>query len=257
MKAIGLLLLAVVSGVAFLAQAQDEDVRGPDGGTMVQVQTIDIPPFPGAPFHATITANVTRALADGSSQTVMNADSVARDSSGRIYRERRRLVPNLGEQTPQPREIQIFDPTIHRKLICNPATRTCTAQSYPGMLIAPIRAITGPLAGSRGYIQSVGLGDKTIDDLNVTGTRETTTYNPGVLGNQSPLTVMKEIWYSPQLDLNLSVRRADPRFGLQDFSVDNLSLSEPDPALFAMPAGYRLASSSAASEVPSALASEP
>jgi hypothetical protein len=31
----------------------------------------------------------------------------------------------------------------------------------------------------------------------------------------------------------------DPRFGTQTFTVTNLSLSEPDPNLFALPDGFR------------------
>ena len=51
---------------------------------------------------------------------------------------------------------------------------------------------------------------------------------------------MKEIWYSPQLQFNLSVTRMDPRNGTQKLEVADLKLGEPGPEWFAMPDGYRL-----------------
>jgi hypothetical protein len=77
-----------------------------------------------------------------------------------------------------------------------------------------------------------------IDDLNVVGTRETITINAGVLGNNKPLVSTREFWYSPDLQVNLSVLRKDPREGTQVIHVVDLSRTEPDPATFQVPAGY-------------------
>ncbi len=55
------------------------------------------------------------------------------------------------------------------------------------------------------------LGTDTIDGLNVVGTRETLTINAGVEGNSQPLSSTEEFWYSPDLEVNLSVTRKDPR----------------------------------------------
>jgi hypothetical protein len=234
------LLLAVLLAATLHAQAQDEDTHAPDGGTMFRIQSITIPPLGDAPFTATVNTQLARALADGNVQIMHNSRTVARDSAGRVYQERALFVHEQEQEPPQPREIDISDPLTHRLLICYPASRQCTVSAYY-VFVSPQLLPAGPLPGNRGYLDRISLGKNSMSGLDVTGTRETTTYYAGVFGNQKPLTVVKEFWYSPQLDVNLSVHRSDPRFGVQDFTVTNINLSEPEPSLFLMPRGYRLA----------------
>ncbi len=52
------------------------------------------------------------------------------------------------------------------------------------------------------------------------------------------MTVIDEHWYSEELALNLLSIRKDPRFGKQTFKVAKITLGEPDPKLFELPAGY-------------------
>jgi len=49
---------------------------------------------------------------------------------------------------------------------------------------------------------------------------------------------VKEFWYSPQLGINVALNGVDPRPGTEQFLVTNISLTEPDPKLFTLPAGY-------------------
>ena len=69
-------------------------------------------------------------------------------------------------------------------------------------------------------------------------TIETRTLNPGAIGNDRPISIVKEFWYSPQLGINLSVKRMDPRHATEIFNVTDLSLAEPDPKYFVVPAGF-------------------
>ena len=48
----------------------------------------------------------------------------------------------------------------------------------------------------------------------------------------------REFWYSPDLEVNLSVTRKDPRDGTQTIHVADLSRSDPNPAMFQIPSGY-------------------
>jgi hypothetical protein len=82
------------------------------------------------------------------------------------------------------------------------------------------------------------LGPNSMSGLDVTGTLETTTISIGVIGNDRPVSITKEFWYSPKLGLNLSVKRVDPRSGMETFTVSDISLAEPDPKYFAVPAGF-------------------
>lgn len=58
-----------------------------------------------------------------------------------------------------------------------------------------------------------------------------------VMGNDHPPS-LTEYWHSPQLGLNLLSMRSSPFFGKQTFTITELSVGEPDPKLFEIPAGY-------------------
>ena len=80
------------------------------------------------------------------------------------------------------------------------------------------------------------LGNKTLDTLQVTGSREITT-TPR-LGDAEPS--VKEFWYSPKLGMNLVVKRFLPRGGAEDFTVEAIDQNEPDAGLFQLPKGYQV-----------------
>ena len=77
--------------------AQGVPVHASDGGTRETLQSIDIVSVPNAPFSATVVTVWTSILPDGSTQTVKNHRTVVRDSSGRVFQERRSFTPN-GDQ---------------------------------------------------------------------------------------------------------------------------------------------------------------
>lgn len=79
-----------------------------------------------------------------------------------------------------------------------------------------------------------------MSGVEVTGTQETRVFAAGVIGNDRPISVTKEFWYSPRLGLNMLVKRNDPRVGAQTFTVTEVSLVEPDPKCFQVPAGFKV-----------------
>ncbi len=163
-----------------------------------------------------------------------------RDSQGRIFQERRTFVPKDSPDQPQLRLTEISDPLTHALYICRPNIHVCDERGY----FAPVKVLTTPAVpldkdGKRTLTRE-GLGKDNVSGLDVTGTRETTTIAIGVIGNDRPISVTKEFWYSPQLGINIVVKRSDPRSGTQTFTVSDISLTEPDPANFAVPAGYRI-----------------
>ena len=88
--------------------------------------------------------------------------------------------------------------------------------------------------------KSESLGSKTIDGIPVTGTKTTTTIPAGAIGNDKDLLITRETWYSPDLKLVIQSTQTDPRFGETTYSLANIQRSEPDPALFQVPAGYTI-----------------
>src|SRR6476620_1602659 len=126
--------LALCCFLAFnlFAQSPEEGVHAPDGGTIEQFNSILLPPVPNAPFSSTVTAEWTKVLEDGSTLTVQNHRLVVRDSMGRIYQERRRLVPQGSQTEPELQRIEISDPSAHKKYFCHPETHVCELETYSG-----------------------------------------------------------------------------------------------------------------------------
>jgi len=84
------------------------------------------------------------------------------------------------------------------------------------------------------------LGEQTMNALPVVGSREISTTGTGVRGNSRILVSSKELWYSPDLKMNLSVIRKDPQLGQVTLTVTDLNRGEPDPSWFGVPGGYKI-----------------
>jgi hypothetical protein len=226
----GLALLAC----SLSAQESTEPSRGPDGGTRTHVEGIQVLPVTGKPFSGRDSIEWTRTLEDGSSVTTHLTALVARDSEGRIRRERVSFVPANSNQQSKPIEITIVDPAEHTRTICNMATHHCSVAKYSmPVKFTPVPA--GPLDNGKRFLARESLGSNTIDDLSVVGTRETVTINAGVIGNSQAVVTTREFWYSSDLEINLSVTRKDPREGTQVIQLVDLSRAEPDASLFQVP----------------------
>lgn len=221
-------------------------MHAPDGGTRERVQSLEVPPTTNAPFTATVTTELTKILADDSKQTNWNHRTIARDSSGRVFQERRFFAPN-GDKVATPlSELDYADPNRHELYVCRPMEKACYLYPYNYNAAQTANlAPAGPLQNGRGMVKREALGQKTIEDVDVVGSREVTTINAGVVGNERTEPIVKEFWYSPRLGINVIAKRFDPRFGVQNFVVSNISLSEPDPKLFVVPDGYRVVKMSA------------
>jgi hypothetical protein len=216
------------------AQDTSEPLHAPDGGTQEMTASIFIPPVKNAPFQATVTLRWTRHLANGATTVMKNYRLVVRNSQGSIYQERRTLVPEGGSQEPQVRRIEISIPAEQVKYFCDPALSRCEARNYDVRVADPEVSVTNDRIPNPN-LSHTDLGSQIIEGLNAVGTRENLIIPTGTVGNTAPLENTKEFWYSPQLGLNLRVRRLDPLYGDQSFAVTEIKLSEPDPQLFVLP----------------------
>jgi hypothetical protein len=245
------LVVAVFVPAAGFAQAPAQAPPAPtiiheqDGGTTEVLESIVIPPKANAPFTLTLQTEWVRNLYTGGAMTFVNQRRIARDSSGRYYQERWFLVPKNGKIESKMTKIQIADPVRHVVYSCELLNRRniCEETFYAETNNTVIRfdgPPPGPLPNDAGYASHADLGQQEIAGVATTGSRETINYNPGVFGNDAPMTVDREYWFSPQLGINLLSRLTDPRFGTQTFMVTEISPSEPDPQLFQLPAGYKV-----------------
>jgi hypothetical protein len=233
-------MVGLLVGSGLPVRAQEGAVHAPDGGTRQTVQSIVIPPATNAPFTATVTTELTRLMPDGSTMTNRNHRTVARDGSGRVFQERRYFTPDGDSQVTRLSELDYQDPNRHELYICHPAAKECDLYRYdqPATVALPK---AGPLANGMGSVTLEDLGRKTIESLDVVGSREVTTISIGAIGNQKAEPIVKEFWYSPYLGINLITKRFDPRASaIQNFIVSGISLTEPDPKMFLPPTDFRV-----------------
>ncbi|MEP6706761.1 MAG: TonB family protein [Pyrinomonadaceae bacterium] len=82
------------------------------------------------------------------------------------------------------------------------------------------------------------LGKQTIEGVEADGTRETVTIPAGEVGNELPIEIVSERWYSRELQTVVMTKHSDPRFGETVYRLTNIDRSEPAKALFEVPADY-------------------
>jgi hypothetical protein len=79
-----------------------------------------------------------------------------------------------------------------------------------------------------------------MEGVQVTGVRTTRTIPVGEIGNDKPISIVTEVWTSPDLKTIVYSKRSDPRMGEQTFQLTNIVRSEPDVSLFTVPPDFKL-----------------
>lgn len=98
--------------------------------------------------------------------------------------------------------------------------------------------LVAPLPGGTDGGVQTALGSRTFDGVRADGTRTTWTIPAGRIGNQKPIEIVSERWYSPELLVVVETRHADPRTGETTYRLANLKRDEPSADLFKVPDGY-------------------
>jgi hypothetical protein len=84
------------------------------------------------------------------------------------------------------------------------------------------------------------LGKQMIEGVEAEGTRTTVTIAAGEIGNERPIEIVSERWYSPELQLVVMTRNSDPRTGETTYKLTNINRSEPAKSLFEVPSDYTI-----------------
>ena len=77
-----------------------------------------------------------------------------------------------------------------------------------------------------------------FDGVTAEGTRTTITIPAGEIGNEQPIQIVDERWYSPELQVVVMTRHSDPRYGETTYRLTNISRAEPAATLFQVPSDY-------------------
>ena len=84
------------------------------------------------------------------------------------------------------------------------------------------------------------LGKQIVEGVETEGTRSTITIPAGQIGNDLPLNIVSERWFSPELKVLVLSRQTDPRFGETTYRLTNIVRAEPSPDLFEPPPDFRV-----------------
>jgi hypothetical protein len=238
---IGSALMAGYAGFAVLpAQEFNTVVQTKDAkGTVVGVGALRNKPVIGAPFSGVAVTESTQTLVDGNRIVRTDQQKLYRDSQGR---ERRELGPNvsvLGQQV-SVKDVLISDPVAGVNLSLNPELRSGQKRAAATNLMTIFERATVQMEAGGGRLEREQLPPTTIENVYALGTRTTQTIPAGKIGNERDIQVVDEVWYSPDLQMNVMTKRSDPRSGETTMRLTNIDRSEPDPALFKIPAGYTI-----------------
>ena len=276
MKSAMLLVLPLaVTSVAFAQDVPRTDVVyqsvGSSSGGMVTAVAGKIfgSPVQGAPYSATITNESVQTLADGNRIVQSSTGTTARDSHGRTRQDA--PLPPIGNLSAAnaPHLVFIMDPVAQVSYTLNLTDKTAEKMSIPSGAPGPSAATAGArqvfvtqsgavqvpdapspppaivIAKSLGSeehaeVTTEDLGTETMEGLLVTGTRTTRTIPAGEIGNEKPISIVTEVWTSPDLKTIVYSKRSDPRMGEQTFKLANIVRAEPDASQFTVPADFKL-----------------
>ncbi len=263
------------SGAVVAGAAGELPPLPPKGGMLAMHadNMIDAPPVKGAPFCATVVTEHTQVFADGNRIHTADNSMLCRDSEGRTRREAGLNLLGATTKTSSTKLITIIDPVAGVRYLLDPENKAAHKATLPSLTAAGsveggrspdvmkgervmvYRAVgdagdAGPHVnvffktdgrGSDGPAPSTeNLGDQMIDGIHATGTRMTTTIPSGKMGNDQPIEVTSERWYSPELKAVVMTRHNDPWAGELNTELTNVNTSEPDHSLFTVPGDYRV-----------------
>jgi hypothetical protein len=111
---------------------------------------------------------------------------------------------------------------------------------YPAEGVSLPRTVApGGFAGG-GNVSKEDLGTQAVEGVLATGTRTTTTIAAGTIGNEQPIVIVSEQWFSPDLKVLVLTKHSDPRSGETVYRLTNIVQTEPARSLFEVPADYTL-----------------
>jgi hypothetical protein len=274
------LILTLVASSCALAQERTNVIYQTAGSVgAVTSGTFERASVRGAPYSATITNESIQTLADGNRIVQTSSGTTARDAQGRTRQDTALpAIGNLAADN-VPRLVFLQDPIGQTSYTLNLSEKTAQKMpvfappaggpaGLPGTAVTmkfveangnvpppmadavPTTVATVPAAGmffqkhvftdEQAQVATEDLGSQTMEGVLVNGVRTTHTIPAGQIGNERPITMVTEVWTSPDLKTVVYSKRSDPRMGDQTFRLTNIVRVDPDPALFTVPTDFKI-----------------
>jgi len=209
----------------------------------------------GHPVSGTINADNTSIDARGQTIATHYRSRIFRDSAGRTRIEW--TITPMEKQPDQGRDIiELYDPATRIVARISPATKSaakiyiprpeemekyaCNPQDMPEIPPSALRDLAIP------KVSQIELPHEVIDGRKLRHGRErvTTPRKPPASGVAS--SQVTDYWFSQELQFFVRVKRTGPAKSQNLITLSDISSSEPDPALFAIPSDYTVSQPSLA-----------
>lgn len=268
------------SNVAYLIQPDNESAEGQELRQKVTLEiaarTLEV--VKGKPYSADTTTETVQTLADGNRLVHRTVSKFYRDSDGRTRREQ--TFGNIDPEHPSPHEVKVFvdDPVSGLAFVLDPASKSADKvhrsneflgernvqdegaritiksnrddeeQGAAGPMLIKFRdehsgdpnTRVAPIQEDKRDVAKEDLGTRTIEGVDCNGTRTTITIPASAIGNQKPISIVRETWYAPAIAAVVQSTTEDPRYGKTTYQLTNVQLSEPSRSLFEPPADFKI-----------------
>lgn len=227
-----------------------------------KLMAVEMKTTTGAPYSGEATTEFVQSLADGNRIVRKTVTRIFRDSDGRVRRE------TLAADGTTVESITIVDPVLRNSVTLNPETKTAYGETKKlTMVTGRGMATFGPRDAElnaafadrqtelRKQVETLvaklrdakkestrtnrqDLGQRTLEGVAARGTRTTTVIPAGEIGNEQPIQIISEEWYSPELQILMLTKHSDPRSGETTYTLANVTRAEPARSLFEIPGDY-------------------
>ena len=200
----------------------------------------------GAPFMASFSTQTSQTLGDGNHIQRSSTGTFARDSQGRTRRDMTLSAIGPLATSGKPKQVSMInDPVAGTHYILDPDKKIAHQLGPHGGKGKgkghKHGGPAGPAWDSRqddANVTTTSLGTQTISGVAAEGTRTTRTIPAGAMGNEKPIIITVERWYSADLQTVVKTTRSDPFMGDKVTQLTDIRRAEPDASLFQVPADY-------------------
>ncbi len=263
-----------------VVQADNESGEGQEARqkVMLEIAARTVEVVKGKPYSADTATETVQTLGDGNRIVHRTVSKFYRDSDGRTRREQ--TFGNVDPEHPSPHEVKVFvdDPVSGSAFVLDPASKSAdkvmrssealnegAAQDDGARIMIKSDRDDGEQATAarmlvkfrdehsgdpntpvvrfeddKRSVTREDLGTRTIEGVDCTGTRTTTTIPAGAIGNEKAIAIVRETWYSQSIAAVVESTTDDPRYGKTTYQLTNVQLSEPARSLFDPPADFKI-----------------
>jgi len=246
----------------------------------LEIVAADAEVIKGKPYSADTATETVQNLADGNRIVHRTVSKFYRDSEGRTRREETFGNVDPEHLSPHEVKVFVDDPVSGLAFVLDPASKSVdkmqrsrklldqsnaeddgarimfksVKDSQEGEQAAPERMliklrdehsgnpniVVSAMPDDQREVVKEDLGTRTIEGVDCNGTRQTITIPAGAIGNERPISIVRETWIAPAIDAVVQSTTDDPRYGKTTYQLSNVQLSEPARSLFEPPADFKI-----------------